>query len=127
MEPQRLAFVGITLTIVTVGLLIGASFMTFPPDDGGTPLTRYTTDTDLLDLGLSVPSAWSFEMSDGSTLELSDLSGQVVLVDLMATWCSTCKIQNGYLQTISEDLAGSITVISLSVDVYDPINNPSNI
>lgn len=123
MEPEKMAIVGVTLVIVTVGLLIGTSFMIFPagnPDDGDTPLTKYTTDRDLLELGLSAPSDWSFEMSDGTTLLLSDLEGQVVLVDLMATWCGTCKIQDGYLETVSENLAGSVVVISLSVDIdYD--------
>ena len=118
MEPVKMAVVGVTLVVVVVGMLIGVSFLTFPAgDDGGhNQLTRTTTDTDLLELGLEVPDTWEFGMSDGSTIALSDLEGQVILVDLMATWCTTCKIQNGYLETIHEDLAGSVMVISLSVD-----------
>lgn len=126
MEPQKLAVVGVTLVVVTVGLLIGAAFITFPTGDAGggdDPLTKYSTDRDLLELGLSTPTDWSFEMSDDTTLLLSDLRGQVVLVDLMATWCETCKIQNGYLEAINENLAGTVTVISLSVDIYHPLDN----
>ena len=119
MEPEKLAIVSVTLVIVTVGILIGASFLTFPTGDGGgdTPtLTKYTTDRDLAELELSVPSSWSFEMSDGSTLDLSDLLGQVVVVDLMATWCPSCNTQNTYLAELSENLAGTAVVISLTVD-----------
>ena len=123
MEPQKLAVVGVTLVVVTVGLLIGAAFMTFPTGDAGggnDPLTRYTTNQDLLELALSAPSGWSFEMSDDTTLLLSDLRGQVVLVDLMATWCSTCKIQDEFLETVNENLAGTVVVLSLSGDLgYD--------
>ena len=117
MEPQKLAITGVTLVIVTVGLLIGASFMTFPTGDGvDDPPTKYTTDRDLMELALSAPTDWSFDMSDDTTLLLSDLRGQVVLVDLMATWCSTCKTQNEFLETVSENLAGTVVVISLTVD-----------
>ncbi|MHA2383668.1 MAG: TlpA family protein disulfide reductase [Candidatus Thorarchaeota archaeon] len=124
MEPEKMAIVAVTITMVTVGLLIGATFLTFDTGDNGgehTPLTRYTTDRDLAELDLS-PDGWSFEMSDGSTLQLSDLLGQVVVVDLMATWCSTCNIQNGYLEEISVNLAGTAVVVSLTVDSSETVS-----
>ena len=118
MQPEKLAIVGVTLIVVVVGLVVGVAFLTFPGgDDGGhTQLTKTTEDTDLLELGLEVPGTWTFEMSDGTTLSLSDLEGQVVIVDLMATWCSFCTTQNGYLETILEDLSGTVVVVSLTVD-----------
>ena len=126
MEPEKLAVVGVTLAVVVVGLLIGVSFLTFPAnddDDGGhNQLTRTTQDTDLLELGLEVPSTWEFEMSDGTTLALNDLEGMVVLVDLMATWCTSCSTQNEYLETIHEDLSGSVVVISLTVDSDETVS-----
>jgi thiol-disulfide isomerase/thioredoxin len=125
MEPEKLAIAGVVLVTVTVGLLIGVSFLTFPTGDVGgndPPLTKYTTDRDLAELELSVPSSWSFEMSDGSTLDLSDLLGQVVVVDLMATWCPSCNTQNTYLAEVSENLAGTAVVISLTVDDSETIS-----
>lgn len=118
MEPEKFAIVGVTLAVVVVGLLVGVSFLTFPADgDGGhEQLTRTTQDTDLLELGLEVPDTWTFEMSDGTTVTLSDLEGQVVLVDLMATWCSSCETQNEFLETAHENLAGTAVIISLTVD-----------
>ncbi|MFX1559418.1 MAG: TlpA family protein disulfide reductase [Promethearchaeota archaeon] len=118
MEPEKLAIVGITLVVVVVGTLVGVSFLTFPTDNDNGPsqLTRTTQDTDLLELGLEVPDTWEFEMSDGTTFALSDLEGQVVLVDLMATWCTSCASQNSYLQTIVQDLTGTVVVVSLTVD-----------
>ncbi len=124
MEPEKLAIVGVTLVIVVVGLAVGVSFLTFPTngDNGDTPLTRTTQDTDLLELELEVPGTWEFEMSDGTTLSLSDLEGDIVLVDLMATWCTYCGTQNDYLETIIQDLTGTVVVISLTID---PDETPS--
>jgi thiol-disulfide isomerase/thioredoxin len=120
MEPEKLAIVGITIVVVVVGLVIGVSFLTFPVDNGeDNQLTRTTPDTDLLELGLEVPANWEFELSDGGTLSLSDLEGQIVIVDLMATWCSSCATQNSYLKTVHEELAGTVIVISLTIDTSE--------
>jgi cytochrome oxidase Cu insertion factor (SCO1/SenC/PrrC family) len=115
MDPKKMAIVGVTVVLVFVGLAIGSSFLVFPTNQ----LTRTTQDTDLLELGLEVPSNWEFNMSDGSILSLSELKGQVVLVDLMATWCSTCSTENGYLQTLANDLVGTVVVVSLTVDTSE--------
>ena len=124
MEPEKLAIVGVTLVVVVVGLLVGVSFLTFPVDnDGGNDqLTKTTRDTDLLELELEVPETWTFEMSDGTTVTLSDLKGQVILVDLMATWCSSCATQNSYLETVHTNLAGVTVVISLTVDTQETVS-----
>lgn len=120
MEPEKLAIVGVTLVVVVVGMAVGVSFLTFPTGDNGgdTQLTKTTQDTDLLELGLEAPD-WTFEMSDGTTLSLADLEGDVVLVDLMATWCSSCDTQNSYLETIVQDLTGTVVVVSLTVDTSE--------
>ena len=121
MEPEKLVIVGVTLIVVVVGMVVGVSFLTFPTDDGGgnDQLTRTTEDTDLLELALEVPETWTFEMSDGTSITLADLEGQVVLVDLMATWCSSCVTQNGYLETVHEGLGGIGAIISLTVDTSE--------
>lgn len=124
MEPEKLVVVGVTLVVVVVGMLVGVSFLTFPTgaDDGDTDLTRTTENTDLLELGLKIPDSWTFEMSDGTTVTPADLEGQVVLIDLMATWCSTCTIQNGYLETVNEGLGGLGVIISLTVDTSETVS-----
>jgi thiol-disulfide isomerase/thioredoxin len=121
MEPEKMAVVGVTLVVVIVGMLVGVSFLTFPAssDGGHVQLTRTSQDTDLLELGLEVPDTWTFEMSDGTTVTLSDLEGQVVLIDLMATWCSSCATQNGYLETAYDNLGGTAVIISLTVDTTE--------
>ncbi len=121
MEPEKMAVVGVTLIVVVVGMMVGVSFLTFPAggDGGHVQLTRTTQDTDLLELGLEAPDTWTFEMSDGTTVTLSDLEGQIVLIDLMATWCDSCEIQNGYLETAYDNLGGTAVIISLTVDTTE--------
>ncbi len=119
MEPEKMAVTGIILVVVVLGLTLGVSVLTFQAPEGSgneTTLTGIVADTDLLELGLQVSSEWEFAMADGTTLSLSDLSGQIILVDLMATWCSSCSTQNAYLETVYDTLAGTLVIVSLTVD-----------
>ncbi|TFG99734.1 TlpA family protein disulfide reductase [Candidatus Thorarchaeota archaeon] len=105
MEPKKMAITSVILGVVLVGLVIGVSVFTFQ-----------SPDTDLLESGLQVPSDWEFDMSDGTTLRISDLDGKIVLIDLMATWCTYCITQNTYLQTIYDTFAGPLEIVSLTID-----------
>ena len=120
MDPEKMAITGIVLVVVIVGLAIGVSFFAFEPNGGGsgndTTLTGIVADRDLLELDLQLPSSWQFDMADGSTLTMSELDGKIILVDLMATWCSSCASQNEYLETIYETLGGPLEILSLTVD-----------
>jgi thiol-disulfide isomerase/thioredoxin len=54
---------------------------------------------------------------DGSTLSLSALRGDVVLVDFWATWCGPCKYAMPGLQKLHETYGDKgVRVIALSVD-----------
>ena len=70
----------------------------------------------MLELGLQLPSDWEFELANGSTLMMSEWAGKTILVDLMATWCTSCATQNGYLETIYETLNGPLMILSLTID-----------
>jgi thiol-disulfide isomerase/thioredoxin len=119
MEPEKMAVTGVVLIVVVVGLIVGVSVFAFEPS-GNTgnhsTLSGITPDTDLLELGLQIPSDWEFDMADGSTLTISDLDGKIILVDLMATWCTYCATQNTYLQSVYDSMAGPLEIISLTID-----------
>jgi peroxiredoxin len=54
---------------------------------------------------------------DGKTLRLSDLRGQVVVVDYWATWCGPCRIAMPHLQKLYDTYKSQgVTVLALSVD-----------
>ncbi|MCK4568374.1 MAG: TlpA family protein disulfide reductase [Candidatus Thorarchaeota archaeon] len=119
MEPEKMVITGIILVVVVLGLTLGVSVLTFQAPEGSsndTTLTGIVADRDLLELGLQIPTDWTFEMADGTTLSISELSGKIILVDLMTTLCGACSTQNAYLETVYDNLAGSLVILSLSVD-----------
>ena len=53
---------------------------------------------------------------DGTTLELSELRGKVVLVDVWATWCGPCLMALPGLIRISKLRPDELVVVGLSTD-----------
>ena len=117
MEPDKMVITGLVIVVVVVGLVVGVSLFAYQaPDPEGGHTGDITFDTDLLDLGLQVPSDWEFELSNGTSISLSDLNGKTVLVDLMTTWCTTCIAQNSILESLHDSMVGSLYILSLTVD-----------
>lgn len=53
----------------------------------------------------------------GNTVALSDLRGEVVLVNIWATWCPPCRIEMPHLQRLQEELGHrGFRVVGVSVD-----------
>ncbi len=56
----------------------------------------------------------------GQTFRLSDFSGKTVYVELMASWCTNCRIQQGNVRTVRSQLsADNYQFVSLSVEPKD--------
>ena len=54
---------------------------------------------------------------DGEELTLSELRGQVVLVNFWATWCPPCRLEMPGFQDVWEDYRDrGFTIVGLSVD-----------
>jgi thiol-disulfide isomerase/thioredoxin len=59
---------------------------------------------------------------NGNTVTLSDYSGEVVLIDFMATWCGPCRASMPSLVSLHEEIGDHFVIISISVDpAYDTI------
>jgi thiol-disulfide isomerase/thioredoxin len=58
---------------------------------------------------------------DGRSLSLADLRGQVVLVNVWATWCAPCRVEMPLLeQTWQRHRAAGLVLLGASVDRGDP-------
>jgi len=58
---------------------------------------------------------------DGQTLRLADLRGQVVLVNIWATWCAPCRVEMPLLEaTWNRHRAAGLVLLGASVDQGDP-------
>lgn len=57
------------------------------------------------------------DVDSGSSSDLSDFRGKVVLLDLFATWCPPCKVALPYLREIyTEYSANDVQIISIDID-----------
>ena len=58
----------------------------------------------------------AFTDAAGNSLTLHDLEGQVVVVNLWATWCAPCMEEMPTLGALQRRFAGRVRVIPISVD-----------
>lgn len=73
------------------------------------PLLSYEKGSDAL--------AFSYPDKDGNEVSFASLSGNVVLVDVWATWCGPCRAEFPYLKQLETDIKGKpIQIVSISVD-----------
>lgn len=65
--------------------------------------------------------ALTFETADGESRTLEDYRGQVVVLNLWATWCAPCKVEMPTLARLQEALEGEgVRVLALAVERTDP-------
>jgi peroxiredoxin len=75
---------------------------------------RYVPDYDLPDLGPAPPLAYA--SLDGETIELADFEGQVVVVNVWATWCPPCVVETPGFVDLQAEFAGDVQFLGVSVD-----------
>lgn len=57
---------------------------------------------------------------EGDTLRLSDFRGEVVLLNLWATWCAPCRAETPFLQSLYEERSDEgFRVVGISLDTGD--------
>lgn len=75
---------------------------------------RYIPDYTLPDLGPA--PAMAHATLDGSILELADYEGQVVVVNVWATWCPPCVIETPGFVDLAEEFQGDVQFLGISAD-----------
>lgn len=63
------------------------------------------------------PPAESFQDAAGKTVRIADFKGQVVVVNLWATWCAPCVIEMPTLAKLQAEYDGKpVKVVAISID-----------
>lgn len=57
------------------------------------------------------------DAKNGNTFTINDFKGKVVLVETMAVWCSTCKMQQDQIKALHEKMGMSDDLVSVSLDI----------
>ena len=97
---KRIATAMIAVLVVMLSALIWTNRAQFTP----------------LDVGSMAPD-YRARSLDGDTVSLSRFAGDVVLLNVWATWCRPCVVEMPALQRLHEELAGDgLHVVAVSVD-----------
>jgi thiol-disulfide isomerase/thioredoxin len=115
-KNARLAWAGLGL-IVILAALYGAYAMLFKPhSESLKPLARGEM-AKLVVVEKPAPQPILAVGPDGRAVRLSDFKGQVVLVNLWATWCAPCVKEMPTLASLQARYAGRpVKVLAISLD-----------
>lgn len=90
----------LSVVIPPVVVVMGCAPGEAPPGSPGTSAPDYAAPT-----------------MDGDTVALTDLRGDVVLLNIWATWCAPCRVEMPHLQTLHEEFGGAgLRIVGVSVD-----------
>ncbi|HEX9986419.1 MAG TPA: TlpA disulfide reductase family protein [Thermoanaerobaculia bacterium] len=84
-----------------------------------TATTTAATETSSgTEIGQQMP-AYSADYLDGKHFDIANRKGQVVLLNLWATWCGPCRVEIPELEELHKELSGKgFEVVGVSVDEY---------
>jgi len=79
-----------------------------------------TSEAGLVGPGSEAPDFQAVNLAAGETLTLADYRGQVVLLNIWATWCVPCEREMPSIQRLHETLGPKgLKVVAVSIDQAD--------
>jgi peroxiredoxin len=94
--------VGIILTLLAGALTVG---------------TLLTEDMPQVKPGFAAPDFHAVNLATGDSMTLADYHGDVVLLNLWATWCAPCRYEMPSMERLYQELGpAGLKVVAVSVD-----------
>ncbi|WP_404422645.1 TlpA disulfide reductase family protein [Thalassospira australica] len=105
------------LRYVKLGVIVAISAIYASPAFADTQLPQELSKMDTAPDRTSLPEKAVFIEKDGSESDLKDLKGQVILVNLWATWCAPCIEEMPDLDRLASEMDGKpFRILALSQD-----------
>ncbi len=105
------------IVIAAINLNLLDAFSSGDSSGGGSSASDNQTINYGIDVGDYAPDFTLTEVG-GATVKLSNYRGNVVVLDLMATWCVPCGQEMQYLNDIYYSYSG-VTIISVDIESTD--------
>jgi peroxiredoxin len=99
---KQWAIVGIIVAVLAAGAVLGVRLAPaiFP-----------------VEVGSKAPSFTATDLANGRTKTLADYKGQVVLLNVWATWCQPCRVEMPSLEHLYQEFGPQgLKVVSVSID-----------
>lgn len=82
-----------------------------------------------VEVGSEAPANFTSTDMTGAPVNLDDLRGEVILLNIWATWCPPCREEMPSMQRLHEQLADEgVHIVAVSIDApdgtVDPAGNP---
>jgi thiol-disulfide isomerase/thioredoxin len=98
--------VGVVLALLTFGAVLGL---------------KLTPDLFPVEVGSRAPQFHSVDLATGDSVGIDHFKGQVVLINIWATWCEPCRVEMPSIQRLYQQLGPQgLKIASVSIDVSDP-------
>jgi cytochrome c biogenesis protein CcmG/thiol:disulfide interchange protein DsbE len=82
---------------------------------------KLTPDLFPVEVGSRAPQFHAVDLSTGDSVNIDRYKGQVVLLNVWATWCEPCRVEMPSIQRLYQELGPlGLKVASVSIDVADP-------
>ena len=70
-----------------------------------------------VEVGSTAPTFAATDLATGKRVTLADYKGQVVLLNIWATWCEPCKVEMPSLEQLQKDMGPQgLKIVAVSID-----------
>lgn len=98
--------VGVIVALLTAGAVIG---------------TRLAPDIFPVEVGARAPQFHAAHIVTGDSVSLDTWKGEVVLLNIWATWCEPCRVEMPSLERLHNLMSkDGLKIVSISIDETDP-------
>lgn len=105
-QQKQWLIVGIIVAVLTLGAVLGV---------------RLAPDIFPVEVGARAPQFHAIDLATGDSVSLDQWRGEVVLLNIWATWCEPCRLEMPSMERLHKVLGDSgLKIVAVSVDEDDP-------